>query len=246
MSDLLTTAAGTLTDSAAGTHVDIAFTPPPGVRNGWNPQPVQVSGTLDAVRVHGHGSVRVVIDGKALYLPGDAPVRVAPHVRVPDAVPNQAVAPASDVPSARTPDDVRAGLVGSRIGVGELSGEHIGRVVEFDHQGVRFFGALTSCKPALGMFSVTLDETEQFLFDEDQSIIVRGMALDEPSTTVPTTRRPAPTNTTPTIAVPSAPASTTAPAGPAHSPTLAAAAAATQVSAPAAWVPVPADELEFV
>lgn len=232
MSDLLNTAASTLTPAAAGTHIDISFTPAPGIRNNWDPKPVQVSGTLDAVRVYQHGSVRVVVDGREHYLPGHAPVRVAPHLRVPDTAVTATSSPAENVPTSRSDDEVRVGALGVRVGVGELCDDHVGRTVEFDYRGARFYGELTSVRSALGMYSVTLDGTERFLFDDDQSLIVRI-----PAEASPIAPAAGPTG----IASPAAGLVEVAAASPV---TVAPPAAA--VTAPAAWVPVPADELEFV
>ncbi|WIE81194.1 hypothetical protein [Curtobacterium sp. MCSS17_016] len=242
MSDLLNTAAGTLTPAAVGTHVDISFTPTPGIRNNWNPQPVQVNGTLDSVRVYGHGSVRAVIDGVTYHLPESAPVRVAAHLRVPDtAVTAQSPSAATD--DTRATEEVRAGILGKRVGVGELSVDDIGRTVEFDFRGARFFGELTAFKSALGMFSVTLDGTERFLFDDEQSLVVgaavRGaapVAALAPATpgpeAGPAARFPAAATSSAVSGAPAIPDAS--PSGPAVVPVA------------SAWVPVPADELEFV
>ncbi|MGW8431566.1 hypothetical protein ACWGJ9_10785 [Curtobacterium citreum] len=232
MSDLLNTAASTLTPAAAGTHIDISFTPAPGIRNNWDPKPVQVSGTLDAVRVYQHGSVRIVVDGREHYLPGHAPVRVAPHLRVPDTAVAATSRPAESVPATRSDDEVRAGVIGKRVGVGDLGDDHLGRTVEFDFRGARFYGELTSVRSALGMYAVTLDGAERFLFDDDQSLIVRIPA--EASLSAPAAE---PTSTA-SAAAGLVEVAVTSPV------TVAPPAAA--VTAPAAWVPVPADELEFV
>jgi hypothetical protein len=249
MSDLLNTAADTLTAAAAGTHVDISFTPPAGIRNNWAPEPVQVSGTLDSVRVYGHGSVRIVVDGKAHHLPGSAPVRVAPHLRVPDTAVAAQPSPEAGDEGQAAADEVRAAIVGRRVGVTALAGEHLGCTVEFDFRGARFYGELTAVKSVLGMYSVTLDGAERFLFDDDQTVIVRQPAAGVTPAAAPTVRRPAApstvepaaagtgTSVTPVAVAPvriiPQPAAELSPS-PVHAP------------APAAWVPVPADELEFV
>lgn len=224
------TPAATLAPAAVGTHVDIDFTPAPGIRNNWDPQPVRVSGNLDAVRVYEHGTVRVVVDGRPVNLPGGAPVRVAPHVRVPDTA--AAAAPAPErATTARTAEQVRAGNPGTRLAVGELTTEHYGATVEFDFRGARFFGTLTSVTSAFSMFSVTLDGSEKFLFDDDQSLIVCVPEVTE---------RPA--APTPTVAAPAVAAPLMAVPEYAPAPVVSAAPAVQS----AAWVPVPADELEFV
>lgn len=237
MSDLATTRADTLTNRARGTHLVADFTRGPSARNGWQTERVHIDGVVDAVRVYGHGSVRVVVDGVSHFIAGTARVQVEPHLRVPDSPADlpQVAPPAAA--STVDPENVRREAYGERIAATALTAAHVGSEVEFTFRGTRFYGVLTAATDMLGMVAVTLDGAERFLFDDEQTVLVRPAPVVDP----PLASAVRPTSAAPMQVAPIPPAPAVADPAPAM--------LSVPVAAPpsaGAWVPVPEDELEFV
>ena len=232
MSETTSIRAGQLDQRVVGTRVVGDYDIRPNVRNNFRGTTKHVEGVVTSVRVMSIGTVRLVIDGNAVYVPLTAHLTVAAHLRAPKPEPRPV---ASAAPATVSRAQVMAAVDGARVGAASLRPEHVGMTVEFPFRGDTVFGELTSFSMVGGMVAVVLDGTAEFLFDEDQSFVVRAKDPSAPAATW----RPEYTREDVLAAVEPAPAAEAE--RPRYSPPT----PKVQEAAPAAWVPIPLDELEF-